>query len=112
MTLTWRRLRWEPEAETWSAPVERGGHRTRLSIFGGAIPLLARLRFESASAADAVFAGPSGEPLTGRQARRIVRDASTLAGFPLGSRADLLSHMSCETFICFELGHKVHCRAC
>ncbi|MDA1003258.1 MAG: hypothetical protein O3B31_07900 [Chloroflexi bacterium] len=90
-TLTWRGLRWEPDAETWSAPVERGGHRTRLSIFGAAIPLLARLRFDSSPTADAVFAGPRGEPLTERQVRRIVRDACASVGFPLASRSDLLS---------------------
>ena len=90
-TLTWRGLRWEPAAETWSAPAERGGHRTRLSIFGAAIPLLARLRFDSPPTAEVVFTGPHGHPLTERQARRIVQDASTLAGFPLASRADLLA---------------------
>lgn len=90
-TLTWRGLRWEPDVETWSVPVERAGHRTRLSIFGATVPLLVRLRFESPTDANAVFAGPHGEPLAERQARRIVLDACVLAGFPLASRADLLS---------------------
>ena len=90
-TLAGRGLRWEPEAETWSAPVERGGHRTRLPIFGAAVPLLARLRIGSSPDAEAVFGGPRGRPLTERQARRIVLDACKAAGFPLANRTDLLA---------------------
>lgn len=99
-TLDWQRLRWESAVETWTVFVVRGSSRTRLPIFGTAVSLLARLRLVVPADSTAVFAGPRGEPITERQARRIVQGACARAGFPLASRADLLSavtaHLSGE----------------
>ena len=86
-----RTLRWESEAEAWSVAVERAGSSVRLTIFGSAASLMIRHRL-AAQASDApVFHNARGEPLTERQARRIVLDACSAAGFPHATRGTLLS---------------------
>lgn len=90
-SLRWSDLRWEPEAESWSAAVNRRGKRTRLAIFGPAASLLVRQRLEVSTGSEYVVANSRGEPLTERQARRIVLDACTATGFPHAARSTLLS---------------------
>ena len=89
--LRWSDLRWESEAESWSVAVDRRGKRIQLAIFGPAASLLIRQRFEISAESEYVFANSRGEPLTERQARRIVLNACTTAGFPHAARSTLLS---------------------
>ena len=89
--LRWSDLRWESEAESWSAAVIRSGRSTTLAIFGVAASLLIRHRLEVPAASEHVFSNSRGEPLTERQARRIVLDACATAGFPHAARSTLLS---------------------
>lgn len=89
--LRWSDLRWESEAESWSVSVIRRGERTHLAIFGPAASLLIRRRLEAPAASEYVFSNSRGDPLTARQARRIVLNACTKAGFPHASRSTLVS---------------------
>lgn len=89
--LRWSDLRWESEAESWSVATSRAGKRMRLAVFGLAASLLIRQRLEVAAGSEYVIANSRGEPLTERQARRIVLDACTAAGFPHAARSTLLS---------------------
>lgn len=91
LLLRWSDLRWESEAESWSVAVNRRGKRMRLAIFGPAASLLIRQRLGVSTDSDYVVANSRGEPLTERQARRIVLDACTAAGFPHAARSTLLS---------------------
>ena len=90
-TLSWDSVRWENEFETWSVAVKRGDTRTRLAIFGAAVPLLAQLRLRDSPGDRTVFRNPRGTPLTSVQLRRVVGAACERAGFPGATRADLLS---------------------
>ena len=80
-----------PPRHMRSAAAERGGKLTRLAIFGPAASLMARHRLDAELPAAAVFANSRGEPITARQARRIVLDACSAAGFPHAARSTLLS---------------------
>ncbi len=89
--LRWSALRWEPAGEAWSVAATRGGQRTRLAIFGPAAALMTRHRLKVEPSDEFVFANARGEPLTDRQARRIVRGACSASGFPHAARSTLRS---------------------
>lgn len=95
--LRWSDLRWESEADSWSAAVIRCGRSTRLAIFGVAASLLIRQRLEVPAASEHVFSNSRGGPLTERQMRRIVLGACSCAGFPRAARNTLLS--ACAAFL-------------
>ena len=90
-SLRWSAVRWEPAGEAWSVAVERAGSSVRLAIFSSAASLMVRHRLEAQASDEYVFHNSRGEPLTERQARRIVLAACSAAGFPHASRSTLLS---------------------
>ena len=90
-SLRWSAVRWEPAGEAWSVAVERAGSSVRLAIFGSAASLMIRHRLEAQASDEYVFHNARGEPLTERQARRIVLAACSASGFPHAARSTLRS---------------------
>ena len=90
-SLRWSAVRWESAGEAWSVAVERAGSSVRLAIFGSAASLMIRHRLEAQASDEYVFHNARGEPLTERQARRIVLAACSASGFPHAARSTLLS---------------------
>ena len=96
-SLIWANLRWEQDLEGWSASVERGGRRTRLSIFGPGATALIRLKAtfsDDPHMSVWVFPGPRNGPLTTRQIRKIVLAACAAVGFPRADRTTLISALA------------------
>lgn len=96
-SLSWTNLRWEPDLEGWSAPVERGGRKTRLGVFGPGAAELIRLRatlVDDPRVSAWVFPAAQGGALSTRQIRKLLLAACTGVGFPHADRTTILSALA------------------